>query len=238
MKKISKIVALVLCISLSTVLFAGCGSKDETKATTDGKNFTYWAVMDSYSTRTLDSYNDMLFYQEMEKRTGVHIDFIHPIEGSTGNEAFIAMLTGEKIPDMIEYEWEDYTGGPQQALDDDVIIALDDYLKDHAPAYYDYMEGEKGKQPTMLSSSSPPPVTADTMASMCSMWARPRRSRVSTQEPTFLKNGVWKCLKPSTTGQHSLQKQKPKAAQSLLHVTSTHCHSSLPTVMASTLPTA
>lgn len=145
MKKISKIVALVLCISLSTVLFAGCGSKDETKATTDGKNFTYWAVMDSYSTRTLDSYNDMLFYQEMEKRTGVHIDFIHPIEGSTGNEAFIAMLTGEKIPDMIEYEWEDYTGGPQQALDDDVIIALDDYLKDHAPAYYDYMEGEKGK---------------------------------------------------------------------------------------------
>ena len=59
--------------------------------------------MDGYTQETLQNYDEMLFYQEMEKRTGVHIDFIHPIEGSTGNEAFIAMLTGSEIPDLIEY---------------------------------------------------------------------------------------------------------------------------------------
>ncbi len=146
MKKISKIIAVLSCVALLAGALAGCGGNgDSDRVQTDGKNFTYWAVMNSYVQETLQNYNEMMFYQEMEKRTGVHIDFIHPIEGSTGNEAFIAMLSGSEIPDMIEYTWTNYSGGPQQALDDEVIIALNDYMKDHAPNYYDYMEGEKGK---------------------------------------------------------------------------------------------
>ena len=145
MKRISKFVALLTGVLLVSGALAGCGANDTNRAQTDGKKFTYWAVMDPMSQETLQNYNEMLFYQEMEKRTGVHIDFIHPIEGSTGNEAFIAMLSGEQLPDMIEYNWISYSGGPQQALDDEVIISLNDYIKNHAPNYYDYMEGEKGK---------------------------------------------------------------------------------------------
>ena len=142
MKKISKIVAVLSCV----VLLAGCGGNDTKRVQSDGKNFTYWAVMNQYAQETLQNYNEMMFYQEMEKRTGVHIDFIHPIEGSTGNEAFIAMLSGSEIPDLIEYTWTNYSGGPQQALDDEVIISLNDFMQEHAPSYYDYMEGEKGKE--------------------------------------------------------------------------------------------
>ncbi len=144
MKKSIKLTALICVILMVVGCFSGCGNKEE-KVQNDGKSFTFWTVIDPMSGTTLSSYNDMLLYQEMEKRTGVHIDFIHPIEGSTGNEAFIAMLSGDKIPDMIEYSWDGYTGGPQQALDDEVIISLNDYLKDHAPNYYEYMEGETGK---------------------------------------------------------------------------------------------
>ena len=144
MKKAKRIIALICTVLMITACFAGCGSEKET-ALTDGKSFSFWTVMDAVSTSTLSSYNEMMIYQEMEKRTGVHIDFIHPIEGSTGNEAFIAMLSGAEIPDMIEYSWDGYTGGPQQALDDEVIVSLNDYLKDHAPNYYEYMEGDTGK---------------------------------------------------------------------------------------------
>jgi len=146
MKRISKIIAVLSCVALLAGALAGCGGSDTDRVQTDGKSFTYWAVMNGAVSPTISNYGDMMFYQEMEKRTGVHIDFIHPIEGSTGNEAFIAMLSGDKMPDMIEYTWTDYTGGPQQALDDEVIIALNDYMKEHAPSYYDYMEGEKGKE--------------------------------------------------------------------------------------------
>ncbi|MBR5506303.1 MAG: hypothetical protein IKV73_08400, partial [Clostridia bacterium] len=147
MKKATKLLAVILSACMLAGALCACGGNDnDYVATTDGKSFTLWSTMEPNSSATLASYSEMLFYQEMEKATGIHIDFIHPIEGSTGNEAFIAMLTGEKMPDIIEYGWAAYSGGPQQALDDEVIICLDDYLEEHAPNYYDYMEGEKGKK--------------------------------------------------------------------------------------------
>jgi len=147
MKKIVKFISLLSAVLLVAGSFAGCGGKkDEVAVQTDGKNFTYWTMMDGYSQATIRSYSDMLFYQEMEKRTGIHIDFIHPIQGSTGNEAFIAMLTSEKFPDMVEWDWAAYTGGPQQAIDDGFIVKLNDYLEEYAPNYYDNLEGEKGKE--------------------------------------------------------------------------------------------
>ncbi len=146
MKKISKLIAIASALALICGVFAGCGGNDEI-ATTDGKNFTYWTVLDNNSMRAgVTSYNDLMFYKEMEKATGVHIDFLHPIEGSTGNEAFMTMLSSSDRPDMMEYNWASYTGGAQQAIDDEVVVRLNDYIKKYAPNYYDYMEGEKGKK--------------------------------------------------------------------------------------------
>ena len=145
MKKLSKAIVLFSAAALLAGSLAGCGGKEKEVAKTDGKSFTFWATMDPTSQVSIGNYNEMMMWQELEKRTGVHIDFIHPIEGSTGNEAFIAMMSGSERPDMIEYVWDSYTGGPQQALEDEVVIALNDYIKDYAPNYYDYMEGEKGK---------------------------------------------------------------------------------------------
>lgn len=145
MKKIFKLISLISILAIIAAAFAGCGGKEETKATTDGKSFTYWTVMNPTSANVIADYSEMMMYQELEKRTGVRIDFIHPIQGSTGSEAFLTMLSGDTLPDMVEYDWTTYTGGAQQAIDDEVIISLNDYLEEHAPNYNDYMNGEKGK---------------------------------------------------------------------------------------------
>ena len=138
MKRTIKVIAVGVVTALFTASLAGCGgSKEKEVVKTEGKSFTYWATMDGISAATISDYSEMMMWQELEKRTGIHIDFIHPIEGSTGNEAFIAMMSGSERPDMIEYGWDNYTGGPQQALEDEVVIALDDYLKEYAPNYYD-----------------------------------------------------------------------------------------------------
>ncbi len=141
MKKARKLLTLALSLMLIVGVLSACGGKD-TKET--GK-FTYWVELDSTTSQTLQSYNDLLMYQEIAKATGVDVDFIHPAQGSTGNEAFQILLSSGDYPDMIEYAWASYAGGPQAAIDDGVIISLNDYLKDFAPNYYDYMEGEKGK---------------------------------------------------------------------------------------------
>ena len=146
MKKSTKLLATLSAVALIAGSFAGCGGSKETKQVqTDGKNFTYWTVMQGESSVSLKNYNEMMMWQELERRTGVHIDFIHPLAGSTGNEAFMTMLASGDRPDMIEYNWDLYSGGPQQAIEDEVIIALDNYIEEYAPNYYDYMEGEKGK---------------------------------------------------------------------------------------------
>lgn len=145
MKKATKIFASLVAFTLVAASLGGCGKTKEKEVQKEADSFTYWTMLNGESAATISNYSEMLFYQEMEKATGVHMEFIHPIEGSTGNEAFIAMLNSGTRPDIIEYNWTNYTGGPRQAIDDEVIIALNDYIKEHAPNYYDYMEGEKGK---------------------------------------------------------------------------------------------
>lgn len=145
MKKAKRVLALVAAFAL-VLSFAGCGKGEKASSQSGGDNtLSFWTVMDTNTATMLTSYDEMLLYQELEKRTGIKIDFIHPISGSTGSEAFVTMLTSSELPDIMEYWWSDYYGGAAQAIDDGVILALDDYLIDYAPNYYDYMEGEKGK---------------------------------------------------------------------------------------------
>ena len=85
-------------------------------------------------------------FKQMEKATGTKVEFIHPSQGSTGGEAFQILLASGDYPDMIEHYWDLYSGGGDQAIKDGVIISLNKYMKDYAPNYYNYMEGEAAKE--------------------------------------------------------------------------------------------
>lgn len=150
MKKLSKLLALALTFVLIAAVFAGCSEK---KVQT-GSTFTYWVTIDSNTAQTLTSFNELMMYKEMEKRTGTKVEFIHPASGSTGTEAFQILLSSGDYPDMIEYNWSSYAGGADQAIEDGVIIALNDYMEDYAPNYYDIMEGERAKENNYLYKAS------------------------------------------------------------------------------------
>lgn len=142
MRKFSKLLALVLALVLVVGTFASCSGK---KKVSTGGTFTYWATLDGSVSQTLTGYGELLMYQEMMKRTGTQVEFIHPAAGTTGSEAFQILLASGDFPDMIEYDWKKYAGGPDQAINDGVVIALNDYMEDYAPNYYDYMEGDRAK---------------------------------------------------------------------------------------------
>lgn len=143
MKKQVKIISLLLGIIMLAGVMCGCGGKD---VVSTGKKYTYWVPMPTATGQTQTSFNDLLMYQEMIKATGVDVEFIHPSAGSTGSEAFQILLASADFPDMMEYNWKGYTGGPDQAIADGVIISLNDYMEDYAPNYYDYMEGKKAEE--------------------------------------------------------------------------------------------
>lgn len=143
MKKVSKFLAALLGVILIMQIFTACGIKNKVS---DGDVLTYWASLDASVAQTHTSFNELMMYQEMEKRTGISVDFIHPAQGTTGTEAFQILMSSGDYPDMIEYKWSAYTGGPDQAIKDGVIISLNDYLKEYAPNYYNYMEGKAAKE--------------------------------------------------------------------------------------------
>src|SRR5689334_494607 len=64
-------------------------------------NFSYWAILNGNVAATLKNYNDMLCYQQLEKRTGVHIDFQHiSDQGTAANEEqFNLMVASGQYPD-------------------------------------------------------------------------------------------------------------------------------------------
>lgn len=142
MKKTTKILSLILSLVLVIGTFAACGGE---KKVTTGGTYTYWATLDGNVGQTLTSYSELLMYQELCERTGTNIEFIHPAAGTTGSEAFQILLASGDFPDMVEYSWKSYAGGPDQAINDGVIIALNDYLEDYAPNYYYYLEGKGGE---------------------------------------------------------------------------------------------
>lgn len=107
--------------------------------TKKGLTLTYWSELGASPSRTLQTYNDALLYQELEKRTGVHIDFDHPAVGSE-KEQFNLLIASGKYPDMIEYGFINYPGGPEKALADNVIIELNDVIEQHAPNLKKYLD--------------------------------------------------------------------------------------------------
>lgn len=124
--------ALLWALSLSLALTGCGGGETETDAGQNQTKFTYWVTMPAAIVSQYQSMGEMLMYQELQKRTGVEIEFIHPAVGQ-GSEQFTLMLASNELPDFIETNWLSYAGGPEKAIADNIIIALDDIVEECAP---------------------------------------------------------------------------------------------------------
>ncbi|MBO4424305.1 MAG: extracellular solute-binding protein [Spirochaetales bacterium] len=130
-----------LLVLLAVLLVAGsvfAQSATETKASSGPDELTYWATLNAAI--TANSFDELPYWQELMARTNTKITFQHVAANNNVAEAF-AVLTASRrsMPDIIEYQWINYAGGPQKAIDDGVIIALNDYL-DYAPNLKKFLE--------------------------------------------------------------------------------------------------
>lgn len=77
---------------------------------------------------------DLSFYHEMEKRTGVTLN-ITSAPFFTASDSFNLMVASGDYPDMIDSFQRFYTKSADNAIDEDIIIDLQDYLEDYMPNY-------------------------------------------------------------------------------------------------------
>ena len=107
----------------------------EAEATTDsdkpfaGTTLTWYTTLNGNVSDNFANLGDTPWAKYVEEQTGITIEFQHPTQGSEAEE-FAVMLASGEYPDIIEYTWTTYSGGAGAAINDGVIISLDDYMAD------------------------------------------------------------------------------------------------------------
>lgn len=134
-------VSLILTV-LMVISMAACGDRGEKGTSGDELDFTsypieteetltYWMELPGNNVSLVTNLADTPFAQKLMEETGVNIEFIHPAAGQVEN-AFGLLLASNDLPDMIEYKWGNFSGGPTKAINEEVIEPLNDYME-HAP---------------------------------------------------------------------------------------------------------
>ena len=98
------------------------------------KTITIWNTWFPFFTPYFDGYSDTLFFQEMEKRTGVKTEFTLA-NMEQGLEQFNMMVAAGDYRDLIQSVDSYYVGGLDNAWDDGVIIPIDDVIDEWMPNY-------------------------------------------------------------------------------------------------------
>ena len=160
-KNLKRVSALLLAAAMAISCFAGCGGSDNQQASNNqqagsnnevaggnteqaatNKEFsypvqtdvtvTYWAELNGNVSANYTNLGDTAFGKNLQEQTGIKIEFQHPAVGQT-SEAFNLLLGKTELPDIIEYNWLGYSGGPEKAIKDGVIIALNDVIDQYCP---------------------------------------------------------------------------------------------------------
>ncbi len=93
------------------------GSKAFSYPVADGGTLSYWLELNANAAANYPSLNDTEFGKKLQENTGITVEFQHPAVGQL-QEQFNLLLSNRTLPDIIEYSWLTYAGGPQKAIED------------------------------------------------------------------------------------------------------------------------
>jgi putative aldouronate transport system substrate-binding protein len=101
-----------------------------------------WMQLNSNLAFTVKNFGEAPLAKELEKKTGVKVEYIHPIVGQE-KEQFNLLLASRDMPDIIEYNWYAFPGGPEKAISDGYILRLNDVIDKYAPDLKEYLQHNK-----------------------------------------------------------------------------------------------
>lgn len=117
----------------------GTESAEFTYPVAEGGTLSYWMELNPNVAANYTSLNDTEFGKKLQENTGITVEFQHPAVGQVA-EQFNLLLSKSTLPDIIEYSWLTYAGGPQKAIEDGVIIPLNDVIDNYCPNLKAYLE--------------------------------------------------------------------------------------------------
>jgi len=107
------------------------------------RTVTWWEALGGATAANFVNQGDTPFAQELQAQTGVTIDFIHPPAGQA-TEQFNIMMASRNFHDIMVNNWfTAVPGGPERAIEDQVILRLNDVFDSYAPYLSNFIHNER-----------------------------------------------------------------------------------------------
>lgn len=128
-----------ITLAVAAVMAAGCAScgNNSGKSAEESNKLSYWVRFNSNAAMSVSNYGETPFAKALQEKFDCEIEYQHPVQGKEA-EKFNILVSMDELPDIIEYSWMDYPGGPTKALSDGVIQELD--FENKAPNLYKYLQ--------------------------------------------------------------------------------------------------
>lgn len=148
-----RFLAGVMACAVTAALLAGCGGSgssaaassaasgpDAGKVSGTATSVTWWMDPMQLSSSVLSGFDESKGWQQYEKNLGVDIVWQQPASGQSA-EQFNLIVASPDMPDIMYYNWlTGYPGGPDAAIADGKIVALNDYIDEYAPNFAAYLK--------------------------------------------------------------------------------------------------
>ena len=94
-----------------------------------------WAPNSANAQKTMSNFAESDYYIELERRTGISVQFTHPALGEE-NQSFNLLISSGDYPDIVEMApGYTYPGGYDKSIEDGVFLKLNDLVAHYAPNY-------------------------------------------------------------------------------------------------------
>jgi len=127
---------VLACLAMMVTPLFAQGSKESASTESTGPvELTYWVPLNPNIAQVVQEMGQTENSKEWERLTNTKIKFQHVAAGNDSqlSEGFNILVASGSYPDIIEYKWIDYPGGPISAINDGVIIPLNDVFKKYCP---------------------------------------------------------------------------------------------------------
>lgn len=124
---------LMACTMMA--LCAGALAEGVEPVLPEGAKLTYWCPNPNNPMAATAA--DMVYFQELQTRTGVELDVIT----GANKDALALMIVADETPDIIHQWWNDFPGGIDRCLADGIIMPLNELMEaGHMPNFVAYLE--------------------------------------------------------------------------------------------------
>lgn len=138
----------VIAASLAGImLLAGCSTNVSNKKSSlefngypiqTSETLSYWMPLSANLIGDYNNLGETPFGQELEKATGIKIEYVHPVSGQEEQSLSLAIASDE-LADIVEFSWATYMKGAENSIKNETIFSLNDLIETDAPNLAKYL---------------------------------------------------------------------------------------------------